>query len=475
MVPLHSRTNIAFATTIALTLVVVALVSTSVRAATVVVLPINDDPALTSEVRGALAPYGRVQAAATTAEAMAAARSLGIACTQTAPSCLAQLGGLAGGDLVVGGTVLPMPDGAQIALKLVEVSSGRLVRTADQLVPSSGPGRARALRVLAVRLIAPEKERGSIAVFAPAGAALQLDGDAVGHAPLDKALDVAPGHHEVYAALNGYISASATVDVEIGQNASVNLELLRDADGDGEPDHDGRTARPDGPHIDREGRVGIIAVEGTGFDDKTRGAIAEAIAVELEKLEDTTVVRLEDVQATLSTQTALMLACREAGCHALVAQELALEDLVVVEVNLTAETSSITITRFNGPTGAPIMTSVHDGLAPAGGDEIAAVIGPAVQRTFPRMHIRDGAVRGMDKLVYERRGGRPPLPQWLFWTSLAATGATAATAGGFAAWSAGEQGATKGSLGVVTWVAVGATAALIAADVAVALSTDWSR
>lgn len=471
MVPLHSRSNIAFFAKIALTLVSVALASTSARAATIVVLPINDDAALTSEVRGALAPYGSVQAAATTAESMAAAQSLGIACTQTAPSCLAQLGGLAGGDLVVGGTVLPMPDGAQIALKLVEVSTGRLVRSADQLVPSSGPARARALRVLAVRLIAPDKERGSIAVFAPAGAALQLDGAPVGNAPLDKALDVRPGKHEVYAALNGYISASATVDVDIGQSASVSLDLLRDADGDGEPDPTGRPARF-GPAIDREGRVGITAVAGLGLDERMRGAIAEAIAVELEKLENTVVVRLDEAES-LPPQTAVMLACHEPGCHALIAKELRLEDLVVVEVNLTAETSAITITRFNGPTGAPLMTSVHEGLAPAGGDELAAVIGPALHRLFPRMHMREGAVRGMDKLVYP--GQRKPLPPWLFWTSLAATGATAATAGGFAAWSAAEQGPSKGTIDLAMWVAVGATAALIAADVAVALSTDWNR
>lgn len=449
------------------------------RAATIVVLPIGDDAALTDDLRAALARYGTVQAAANTAESLAAAKSVGIACDQAATPCLAELGGLAGGDLVIGGVAEPESnaagEGSSLTLRLVEVSTAKLVRRVALFIPQArGVERARALRLLSVRLVAPDAESGTITVLAPPGAAIQLDGDAVGTAPLREPFRVAPGKHEVYAALTGYVSKSEIVDVDVGQDATVSLELTRDADGDGEADAQGRPARHTTPIVPRDGRVGITAVEGIGVDARIRHAVAEAIASELEKLEGVTVVPLADVEGELDPNKAVMLACHEPGCHSLIAGELALQDILVVELELRPEESGISVKRYDGTTGVLLIESVHDGLKPDGGHELAPVIHHAVARVFPRIHVRPGAVSGIERLDFGAGKRRPPLPSWLFWSSLAATGVAAGAAGGFAAWTAADKDA-PGTVDLAMWVAVGATAALIAADVAVALSTDWDR
>jgi hypothetical protein len=443
------------------------------RAAVVVVVPLADDAIATSELRAALTsiPGFTVQPAAVTSESLAAAKALGLRCALSTPSCMAQLGGLANGDLVIGGARVPVTGGARVTLRLIEVASKKERRSATLVIPD-GSGRARTLRLLATRLLAPERERGSLTVrVRPHGATILVDGVPHGVAPLSAPIVLMPGRHDVYIARPGHISATASVDVAFDEHASVDIELVRDDESTGlgvQP-----VERADGDASARAGRVAITDVEVTGGDSDIARPFIAALAVELEKLEDTSVIRLDDVPGLLEERTALMLACREIRCNQLIASSLAVDTLVQIDIHMDGDESRVAVLRVDGVSGSPLMA--HSERAKrAGGAELLDAIGPTVEHLFANRSLRAGEARGAAVAAAAAAAAPIGLPPWVFFTSLAATGAAAGAAVGLFALSrfAGDD-ATKEAIELPLWVALGATAALTSADVAVAVFTDW--
>lgn len=438
-------------------------------ARTVVVLPIAGDGAIPAELRVALAsiPGLSIQSAGATADSLAAANALGLSCDASAPSCMAELGGLANGDLVVGGAL--ERDGS-LRLRLVDVASTKELRSTSLALPASGPPRARAMRLLAVRLAAPERERGELMVHvSPSGASIVVDGAPRGLAPLRAPIALAPGTHDVYVALLGYVSVSFTVEVQFDDAAVLDVDLVRE----GAPAFVDEAPERAAEHV-RPSRIAITSVEAPGVATELTRAIAASIADEIGKLEQTTVFGVEDVPRRLTPSNALMLACREAACSQLLATELAVDTLIQVDVTVDDEQSRVAIRRIDGGSGALLREESRGVLR---GDalesqDLVDAAAFAVRAVFPDRHLRQGEMRGSVRSIAD--SARPGLPRWVFYSSLAATGAAAGAAGGLLLWSSVETDpGTKNALELSMWIALGTAAALGVVDVTTGLATDW--
>ncbi|MDP2343496.1 MAG: CsgG/HfaB family protein [Deltaproteobacteria bacterium] len=203
----------------------------------VVVLPLvgaADAVVVTDELRKQIeaVPGLQVQPKKTTTEHLATAAALGMACTADKPECALTLGGLAGGAIVVTGTL----EGGKLAARAFDVgrkkerSSSSTELSAD---PKADPkARARAIKLLAVRLLAPEREQGTIEVgVQQKGATIVVDGVPRGVSPLARAVEVSPGKHEVYVALIGFESQVQEVNVEFDTAVRIDVQLKAGAGG----------------------------------------------------------------------------------------------------------------------------------------------------------------------------------------------------------------------------------------------------
>ena len=139
---------------------------------------------------------------------------LGLSCDDGSLRCLADLGQLLGAHKVIYGRVAP----DRIFLKLVDVETGGEQRRVEE----SGLPVTDLLEAAAVNLLTPKRYLGSLAVSAPAGAKIALDGTPVGIAPIAP-LSVSPGQHLVTASVDGGPDRLATVDVRFGQTAQADL------------------------------------------------------------------------------------------------------------------------------------------------------------------------------------------------------------------------------------------------------------
>ncbi|HEY4222769.1 MAG TPA: PEGA domain-containing protein, partial [Myxococcota bacterium] len=170
------------------------------------------DPALlaslTDDARAAIGATAgfSAQPAHAIDDALQAAKALGLACTLDKPACAVQMGGLAGCDLVVVATVSGDASAPAIDARVYDVAALREIHAAHV----SGS----AMKLLAVRLLAPERERARIHVRAtPDGATLLVDGVARGVLG-SKTVEVKPGKHEIYVAKPGFDSKVETVDLK---------------------------------------------------------------------------------------------------------------------------------------------------------------------------------------------------------------------------------------------------------------------
>ncbi|MDP2342155.1 MAG: PEGA domain-containing protein [Deltaproteobacteria bacterium] len=188
----------------------------------VVVLPIVGDAAIADELRKSInaLPGFKAQPRQVTEEHLASASALGLGCAMDKPACMLQLGGLAGGGVVVGGTL-----GGTLELQALGITV-KSRKTSSTAVPAEPRGRARAVKLAAVRLLAPDRERGSISVNVhQRGATVLVDGVPQGLSPLPGPVEVKTGKHEVYVALIGFESAVEEVTVEFDDVVQVAVRL----------------------------------------------------------------------------------------------------------------------------------------------------------------------------------------------------------------------------------------------------------
>jgi hypothetical protein len=206
--------------------VLFAMAASAREPVVVVVLPIAgpDGAATADEVRKGinLVPGHAAQARATTEAAMASASALGIECPLEQTECMLQLGGLAGGAIVMGGS----QSGKTLTLQALGIARKEQRSSSSSELPPDPTGRARAIKRLAVRLLAPERDVGSLQIIVhQRGASVVVDGVDRGRSPLAQPIELTTGKHEVYVALIGYESEVVEVNVEFDDVAQVAVTL----------------------------------------------------------------------------------------------------------------------------------------------------------------------------------------------------------------------------------------------------------
>jgi PEGA domain len=171
---------------------------------------------LTADLEAALAavPGSKVIGAAAVGDAIKKSRKAQLHACDGEPGCLAELGKLAGADLIVYGEVGGLGSVQVVYLEVVDVSSGKLARsTTLQLGAAAADDPQGGARGAAIRLLAPDKFVGKLAVTVDApGASIYVDGKRVGKSPAP-AIDLSVGTHALRVTHPEYRDYVRFVDV----------------------------------------------------------------------------------------------------------------------------------------------------------------------------------------------------------------------------------------------------------------------
>jgi hypothetical protein len=351
------------------------------------------------------------------ADAVVSAEALGTACALTEVACLARIGGLATADVAIGGRVDTIGADVSLTLDVVDVGRSRLVRrVAFSSSPSPSPSD---LRLLAIRLLAPEQERGFLVVRVPVGnATITVDDVVAGTSPLSAPLVVKPGRHEVSVSHVDHDTQTSVVDVELGGTAIVDVAW---AIADERPAAPTDVAAPADDDV-VEARLAVVlapVVAEPGVPSELVAPFADALRA---RLRATPGVELVAAGRSIEEQVADATAA-------------ALDGEVYVDVDAAT-------TAFAAMAQGDLTIEIA--LASLGPSVVVAARGygrSASVKTFQRSVRALRAERELIALVPEltdamlgtsvdhpRRQG-PRVPRWMFWSTVGAAGVGAAVAG----------------------------------------------
>ncbi len=244
-------------------------------------------------------------------------------------------------------------------------------------------------------------------------------------------------------------------------------------------------------------RVAVYEFEANGVDPKVARLVTDSVVSELRKLQRISVVSMDEVRAMLDLETKKQLTgCTEASCLSEIADSLGVEGIVIGSLANVGGQDVFGMRRIDQHE-AKTLGVVSQRLEGANGEEYLACVGPAVLELFPEFGLRPGQDRGVAAEV-ALRINPPPLPTWVFWSGIAASGALVAggiTAGvlnvaeraslsDYLATAGGEP--LEGAVFVekntnitntagTAWALVGGAVIAGAATSVVALFTDWNN
>jgi len=390
-----------------------------------------------SELREALTSFEELalQTNAKVREALDTSKALGIACTLDKLECAVQVGGLSGAELAISGNTKVTDAGDLVNLRLVDVVRMTEVRRVTLTLASDPQERKGQLRLLVVRLVAPERERGAVDVRVnPAGATIVIDRVARGRAPLETPIYVTPGKHELYVAHFGFESVTESFHVGLEETITLRFELVPSegarpnwsmpavADG---PDGDSSTANgPTEPVATSEKPAVRVAVSdvtiGQSLDARVGKIVGEALTAELRKLERTSVMSLNEVREQLAFEAEKQaMKCDTDNCLSEIADSLGVDILVTVSVARIGDSTLFGVRAYDQRTGSVVATASKN-LVTGNGEELLAAIGGLVAAIFPDTPLRAGMKRGVDPALALRLNP-PPLHPAIFWTGVGLT------------------------------------------------------
>jgi hypothetical protein len=440
------------------------LSATAAGATSVAVLPLAgpvDAPtraAWTVAIREAvdgLEGYRALPAQAVT-DALGTADALGSACLPTEVGCIARIGALATATIAIGGRIDPGPRGVALSFDVVEVNRAtrlRYVVWSDTAAPS-----APAMRLLAVRLLAPERERGWLIVRgALPGSIVSVDGAVVGTTPLPAPIELVPGPHAVVVDHIDRDAQAGDVAVSFGETTVFSVDEPRSADG---ARLAAREPMPDAAAAGVRVRIARISV-GPDLPATVGPRLAEGLVASLRRTTDVIVVG-DAAAAVIGAGTE-----DHGGDPGTVFSSVALvgDEATVIEDDDASRRSDVDIdVRVTRLGSAVVLSGRSVRLSPlrirtyegAVGDER---LDRGLDRLGPEMLsavLRDEAVGPVPAVADEG------LPRWLWWATIAAGGASALVAGtAGSVWLA--DGGRDPGLGVVFVGSLAATAVLAAA------------
>lgn len=232
--------------------------------------------------------------------------------------------------------------------------------------------------------------------------------------------------------------------------------------------------------------------------ERTGRIVADNLVAELRKLGGISVVSMDEVRAMLQMESERqLLGCSDdSSCLSEIADALG-ADVVVSGGIATLDGARVFSLRRVDQRRAVVTGQVEERLVAAGGEELLAAIGPAIEKLFPEVSLKAGSTRGVPR-ERARLLNPPPLPVWSTVTVGGAgvaivVGSAGALVAGNAAFASAQKlvdssvaspvdgvlvvqqeqtAATFSTLGVglvVAGVVIGAGAGVMA------LFTDWSN
>jgi len=163
-------------------------------------------------------------------------------------------------------------------------------------------------------------------------------------------------------------------------------------------------------------------------DPRVKAAIGQAITAEVRKLERVTAIAADEIQQMVSFQRSrqLMGCGEDTSCMAELVDALAADDLISLRVTTIGQSVTFAVQRLDARR-AKVAQSFTKQVPKGSGEELLALVGPAVEALFPERGLIEGRTRGVDKAM-ARKLNPPPLPRWAFFAT-AGVGAAAGAGG----------------------------------------------
>jgi len=178
-------------------------------------------------------------------------------------------------------------------------------------------------------------------------------------------------------------------------------------------------------------RVAVLDPQTTGeIPERALAAFVQSLVPELRKLQGVSAVGMGEIRDMLAfEQQRQLLGCGDENCLAEIGGALGVDELVTIQLTLTADKYSLSMRRMN-MRRAKMVAAEQKVFEQRDGEELLAIVGPMVEALFPDRQLKEGKVRGVEAAVIQRLNP-PPLPRWVFVATTVAAVAAAGVGGGF--------------------------------------------
>ncbi len=174
------------------------------------------------------------------------------------------------------------------------------------------------------------------------------------------------------------------------------------------------------PHLRR---IAVADLQVAGVEPRVVRVVTDNLVAELRKLDGVSVLGLDEVRAMLEHESNRQLVgcpADQGSCLAELVDALGADILVTGSIADVDGARALSLVRI-APGDAKVSARVDERLTAAGGEELLAAVGPAVEKLFPDVKLRPGQTRGVAPEI-ARRLNPPPLPAW---ATLSAAGVVA--------------------------------------------------
>lgn len=178
-------------------------------------------------------------------------------------------------------------------------------------------------------------------------------------------------------------------------------------------------------------RVAILdtALEGAE-NSRLKAAIEQALAAEIRKVQGISAISASEVRDLIALERQKeLLGCGDDGaCMAELADALGSDELISSSVIVLGDSYTVTFKRSDARKAA-VTGAFTRQVKRQTGEEVLALIGPAIEEIYAERPLKPGASRGVDQAV-SRKLNPPPLRPWVLATTLG-LGAVAGGAGAY--------------------------------------------
>lgn len=175
-------------------------------------------------------------------------------------------------------------------------------------------------------------------------------------------------------------------------------------------------------------RIAVYKLEAVAIEPQVARVTEQSLIAELRKLQRCSVLAYDEIQSMIDLESQKQLVgCTENSCLADIAEALGADVLVTGGVAVVGGQAQVAWKRIE-PATATVTQSYTASVVVDNGEEVLALIGPAVEQLFPDLPLRASATRGVDPALAKKLNP-PPLSPWIMQTTAATTGVLAVATG----------------------------------------------